>query len=280
MNQSVTYHKTLQPDPLAEIFTFSAKEKDSETGFSYFGSRYYSSDLSIWLSVDPQASKYPSLSPYVYCANNPIKLVDPNGEWIPGLDDDGNVTYTAEKGDSYDTFIKQFDCRDADGKNRGKDIFSKSRLKSDGNEVKEGTVIKGDVVKEVTGSDVLKGNWNNMTDNQKASQIKFALDYGEKHNSTVGDSYAIDLNDFINDFSSSYSGISLNNVIIPDKNTGTAIVNMRLWPKEGLTDNQGRIPVYWRSQSGGDNFNTQYYNSAKNPKARNPLPAIGITRRK
>ena len=64
----------------AETFTFSAKEKDSETGFSYFGSRYYSSDLSIWLSVDPMSDKYPSLSPYVYCANNPIKLVDPNGE--------------------------------------------------------------------------------------------------------------------------------------------------------------------------------------------------------
>ena len=61
-------------------FTFSAKEKDSETGLSYFGSRYYNSDLSIWLSVDPMSDKYPSLSSYVYCANNPVKLVDPNGE--------------------------------------------------------------------------------------------------------------------------------------------------------------------------------------------------------
>ncbi len=61
-------------------YTFSAKEKDSETGLSYFGSRYYSSDLSIWLSVDPMSDKYPSLSPYVYCADNPVKLVDPNGE--------------------------------------------------------------------------------------------------------------------------------------------------------------------------------------------------------
>ena len=61
-------------------FTFSAKEKDSETGLSYFGSRYYSSDLSIWLSVDPMGDKYASLSPYTYCANNPVKLVDPNGE--------------------------------------------------------------------------------------------------------------------------------------------------------------------------------------------------------
>ena len=61
-------------------YTFSAKEKNSETGLSYFGSRYYSSDLSIWLSVDPQSDKYASLSPYVYCADNPVKLVDPNGE--------------------------------------------------------------------------------------------------------------------------------------------------------------------------------------------------------
>ena len=64
------------------MYTFSAKEKDTETGYSYFGSRYYSSELSIWLSVDPQASKYPSLSPYTYCANNPVKVVDPNGDSI------------------------------------------------------------------------------------------------------------------------------------------------------------------------------------------------------
>ncbi len=68
--------------PAHSSFTFSAKEKDSETGLSYFGSRYYSSDLSIWLSVDPMADKYPSMSPYVYCANNPVKLVDPNGEEV------------------------------------------------------------------------------------------------------------------------------------------------------------------------------------------------------
>ena len=60
--------------------TFSAKEKDSETGLSYFGARYYSSDLSIWLSVDPQAAKYPHQSNYVYCSNNPLKVIDPNGE--------------------------------------------------------------------------------------------------------------------------------------------------------------------------------------------------------
>ena len=71
------------------FYTFSAKEKDSETGLSYFGSRYYSSDLSIWLSVDPMSDKYASLSPYVYCADNPIKLVDPNGEEIYVFNENG-----------------------------------------------------------------------------------------------------------------------------------------------------------------------------------------------
>ena len=61
------------------IHTFSAKERDTETGYSYFGSRYYSSELSIWLSVDPMSDKYPYQSNYVYCRNNPIILVDPNG---------------------------------------------------------------------------------------------------------------------------------------------------------------------------------------------------------
>ncbi|MCR4738267.1 MAG: RHS repeat-associated core domain-containing protein [Bacteroidales bacterium] len=88
MNQRITH--TIFPPPcfLAESFTFSAKEKDAETGLSYFGARYYSSDLSIWLSVDPMSDKYPSLSPYVYCANNPIKLVDPNGEYLEVADDE------------------------------------------------------------------------------------------------------------------------------------------------------------------------------------------------
>ena len=82
-------------------FTFSAKERDPETGLSYFGSRYYSSDLSIWLSVDPMSDKYASLSPYVYCANNPVRLVDPNGEsiWIAG--DDGQTYEYRKDGELY-----------------------------------------------------------------------------------------------------------------------------------------------------------------------------------
>ena len=58
---------------------FSGKERDNESGYAYFGARYYDSDLSIWLSPDPLAELYPALSPYAYCANNPLKYIDPNG---------------------------------------------------------------------------------------------------------------------------------------------------------------------------------------------------------
>ena len=46
----------------------------------------YNSELSLWLSVDPLSDKYPNLSPYVYCADNPVRLKDPDGReiWVVG----------------------------------------------------------------------------------------------------------------------------------------------------------------------------------------------------
>ena len=69
--------------PYNYSLTFTGKERDEETGFSYFGARYYDSDLSgLFLSIDPMADKYPSISPYAYCAWDPVKLVDPDGREI------------------------------------------------------------------------------------------------------------------------------------------------------------------------------------------------------
>ena len=62
---------------------FTGKERDAETGYGYFGARYMDHELmTMWLSVDPMSDKYPSISPYAYCAWNPVKLVDPDGEDI------------------------------------------------------------------------------------------------------------------------------------------------------------------------------------------------------
>ena len=78
LQNSLKYsHKYLQ--------SFTGKERDSETGFSYFGARYYDSDLMTgWLSVDPLADDFSNISPYNYCNWNPVKLKDPDGN-IPLL---------------------------------------------------------------------------------------------------------------------------------------------------------------------------------------------------
>ena len=73
---------------------FTGKELDSETGYSYFGARYYDAELSgLFFSVDPMADKYLHLSPYNYCAWNPVKLVDPNGDTIRIQDENGQYRY-------------------------------------------------------------------------------------------------------------------------------------------------------------------------------------------
>ena len=60
-------------------YLFNAKEYDEETGMYYYGARYYEPRISLWMSTDPLHENYPNISSYVYCINNPIKLVDPNG---------------------------------------------------------------------------------------------------------------------------------------------------------------------------------------------------------
>ena len=63
-------------------YKYNGKEKDPESGYYNYGARYYGGNLPIWLSVDPLSDKYPHLTPYNYCANNPVMLVDPDGrEW-------------------------------------------------------------------------------------------------------------------------------------------------------------------------------------------------------
>jgi len=67
----------------------------SQLTVHYNAARLYHSTASVWLSVDPLSDKYPSASPYVYCAGNPVRLVDPDGrsiivegeEWAAGFND-------------------------------------------------------------------------------------------------------------------------------------------------------------------------------------------------
>ena len=89
--------------------SFTGKEKDPETGYSYFGARYLDHELmTAWLSVDPMSDKYPSISPYAYCAWNPLKLVDPNGNELVIVGRRGSTTYSPNMStEGLDRFTKR-----------------------------------------------------------------------------------------------------------------------------------------------------------------------------
>ncbi|MEY4926279.1 MAG: hypothetical protein RI894_715, partial [Bacteroidota bacterium] len=62
---------------------FNGKEKSDEMygeGNAYdFGNRINDPRIGRWLSLDPLAAKYSSMSPYCSMGNNPIMFVDPDG---------------------------------------------------------------------------------------------------------------------------------------------------------------------------------------------------------
>ncbi len=65
-------------------YGFNGKEKADEiTSDGYdFGARIYDGRIGRWMSVDDKDKKYPSWSPYNYAIDNPVMVIDPDGEDI------------------------------------------------------------------------------------------------------------------------------------------------------------------------------------------------------
>lgn len=108
--------------------SFTGKERDEETGYGYFGARYMDHELiTMWLSVDPLADKYPSISPYAYCAWNPVKLVDPDGRMIDEWDvnlQTGEMVWVSNRGNASGT--DYFNIVDSRGSYYGTYVGSQS----------------------------------------------------------------------------------------------------------------------------------------------------------
>ena len=89
--------------------SFTGKETDCETGFSYFGARYYDpSLLTSWTAVDPMSDDYPNISPYHYYHWNPIRLTDPSGMSDDGWEvnlDNNTIRKTSCEGGLYEQHV-------------------------------------------------------------------------------------------------------------------------------------------------------------------------------
>ena len=68
----------------SDRYMYSGKELDNMNGLRLydFQARPYDAITTRFLSPDPLRSKYPHLSPYAYCANNPVMYIDPTGCFI------------------------------------------------------------------------------------------------------------------------------------------------------------------------------------------------------
>jgi len=120
INNKATAEQTSSP------YKFTAKEYDPETGWYYYGARYYDAKLSRWISADPplargdylpvppvndkakeQNSKLPgmggvfntiNLDAYHYAGQNPVKLLDPDGNWDDRIHHDATIQWAQDAG--------------------------------------------------------------------------------------------------------------------------------------------------------------------------------------
>ena len=78
-------------------YKYNGKELDLMHGLNTYdyGARQYYPVVPVWDRMDPLCEKYYGVSPYAYCANNPMRYIDADGNAIKiwYKDKNGNNTY-------------------------------------------------------------------------------------------------------------------------------------------------------------------------------------------
>ena len=82
--------------PGFQSYKYCGKYLDRKHGLDLYdyGARLYDPAAAFWTSPDPLCEKYYNISPYAFCNNNPVRFIDPTGEFpIETIWDIGNVLY-------------------------------------------------------------------------------------------------------------------------------------------------------------------------------------------
>lgn len=93
-------------------YKYNGKELDRMYGLNWYdyGARQYDPTIGQFTTIDPLCEKYYYISPYAYCAGNPVNAVDPNGMdwyqnnetgyyfWFPGNQGHKGYKYIGQQG--------------------------------------------------------------------------------------------------------------------------------------------------------------------------------------
>jgi RHS repeat-associated protein len=77
---STSYYAVDNELEIPKIRRWNNKERDDESGFYYFGARYYAPWITRWINADP-GGFVDGLNVFSYVSNNPIKNKDPTGNF-------------------------------------------------------------------------------------------------------------------------------------------------------------------------------------------------------
>jgi RHS repeat-associated protein len=221
MTMSISTNQGGQP------YKFTGKELDMEHGLNLydFEARTYDPATARFTGIDPLAEKYYNISPYVYCANNPINAYDLHGDsiWytqnnnvitmhvtgkvINKSSDNINVGRAAKDiasgiNDAYSgefkmngtTYTLQTDVQlevagSMDDVAESDHLFVLSDADGDENSARGATSMDGGKVITIAASDYANDNWfsNNLSwNNTRSAEHEFGHAAGLSHESASG----------------------------------------------------------------------------------------------
>jgi RHS repeat-associated protein len=77
----LTFNSYQRENSIRQDYLYNGKERQDELGLDWldYGARTYMNDIGRWMGTDRFADKYEGYSPYTYVLNNPVKLIDADG---------------------------------------------------------------------------------------------------------------------------------------------------------------------------------------------------------
>ena len=79
-------------------YKYNGKEFDRTHGLDWYdyGARHMSPDVGRFTTIDPMAEKYYNISPYAYCANNPVNYIDLRGDSLTLIGEQNDINKTTD----------------------------------------------------------------------------------------------------------------------------------------------------------------------------------------